>query len=334
MNRWLGGPLPWLVFAIALLVASVRGLAHAAHLLEPRLVDLLPLLIGDPAAALGAGWLATFMVLNGSIAAVVGLVLHDAGVVTSAGLLLVVLGSRMGASSMVLAMDLLSRLRRRPEPGAKTSLGMLSFLVTLSIYGPVAAVAVAIAGAQGLPTLAPGSIGSPAGGGRWAGAVFLASLLGLGASILILDHGIGKLDLAKLRSRVAPWLARPWRAAAIGMVATAATASTAFSVGALVPLYQRQVVHRREMIPYILGANVGTFADTILVAAILGSRGALVVIGVAAGTIGLVTVVALLGHRWYGAAVNAAQQGILDHPPLLVLVLLLLLATPLALVIL
>jgi sodium-dependent phosphate cotransporter len=95
---------------------------------------------------------------------------------------------------------------------------------------------------------------------------------------------------------VTPWLDNRWRAALVGFVVTALTTSVAFSLGMVVPLYNRGYLDRGETTPYVLGANVGTLADTLAVAVLLGDGGgvaAVLTVGVLTGVLTLVVLAVL-----------------------------------------
>ncbi len=80
---------------------------------------------------------------------------------------------------------------------------------------------------------------------------------------------------------------------------TGLNTSVAFWLGVIVPLYNRDYVTRREIIPYTLGGNGGTLSDTFVVAMVLGTEAGIAVITTLA-VIGLaVTLVALAGYGPY-----------------------------------
>lgn len=307
-------PWPWAVAAVALLVPSVRAIGHAAGALDPWLTANLPLVLDGPTAAVGAGWIIAYLLLNGSVAADVAVILQHAGVLTTAGLFLLVLGARMGASTIVVAMDALSRLSLRDDhERPASSLGVLSFVVTLSVYIPltITALAILLTTRAKVDVVTRPEVQSVALD-PWNVALALAGLVGIWASLALLDAGLRRADKERLRARIAPWLDNPWQAAAVGAVATALTASIAFSLGALVPLYREGILTRRQMTPYILGAGIGTFSDSLLVAALLGAWEAMAVLGVLMAAVTAVTVLVLLTYRAYTPLVNRVQDRILS----------------------
>lgn len=85
---------PWLsgVLVLALFLLAVRLLATATGELSPWLAGHLPDLLGGPRSTLAVGWLATYVLLNGSVVAALAVTLFVAGVVTLPQLYLVVVG--------------------------------------------------------------------------------------------------------------------------------------------------------------------------------------------------------------------------------------------------
>lgn len=67
----------------------------------------------------------------------------------------------------------------------------------------------------------------------------------------------------------------------------------------LVPLYNRRYVERDELIPFVLGANIGTFFDTFVVAIVLSSPDGIAVVLLIVGLAVVLTLNALgLGGRY------------------------------------
>src|SRR3989304_1822070 len=58
---------------------------------------------------------------------------------------------------------------------------------------------------------------------------------------------------------------------ALGCIVATLTLSVSVALTLLVPLASRGYVKRREAIPYIMGANITTLADTLVAAMVLGN---------------------------------------------------------------
>ena len=68
-----------------------------------------------------------------------------------------------------------------------------------------------------------------------------------------------------------------YKAYFIGLVLTAIVFSSSITIGLLVPLAVARLISLRKAIPFILGADLGTFTDLILVSLIIGKTNALAV---------------------------------------------------------
>jgi sodium-dependent phosphate cotransporter len=298
-------------------------------------------------STLGLSWLATYAVANGSAVAALSVSLFEAGILTPLQLFLMVAGSRLGSAAIVLLVGGLDYLQEGDSTfGEATSLGLLTFLLTHSIYVPAT-----IAGVFLLPWLRrwlagvstwldlsvqPLSIFAPvivplldAVGPGPALVVALLSLLG---SLSLFDHVLDRIDTEWLRDRFFRRLQHKWMAFGLGVLVTGLFTSVAFSLGVVVPLYNRGYVTRREIIPYVLGANIGTLVDTVLVAVLLKSpEGVAVVLSLLLVGAAL-TVCALLCSEPYFAAVETVQRRLVTDRRALAGFLLALVLVPLLLV--
>jgi sodium-dependent phosphate cotransporter len=266
------------LFAIQLLGTAT---ASAAPLLE-RLLDVV--VVGD-ASALGLSWLAAYLLGNGSVVAALALSLFSVGLLDAPELFLMVTGSRLGAAAIVVFVGALDFVqKRRYSLGDSLGLGLLAFLTTYAVYLPVTVLGyVLLPAADSLvpvPDVAPSSGSLPTLFGGVAGA--LADVVGatllypLAVALLVVglrlfDRVSSRVDTQWLRDTYVTWLENRWVSFGVGLVVTTLSTSVAFSLGILVPLYNRGYVTRRELVPYIMGANVGTLADTLVVAVVLGA---------------------------------------------------------------
>jgi Na+/phosphate symporter len=64
----------------------------------------------------------------------------------------------------------------------------------------------------------------------------------------------------------------------LGALITTISMSVSISLSLLVPLSARGFVRRENVVPYIMGANVTTFIDTVLAALLLNNPGAFTII--------------------------------------------------------
>lgn len=146
------------------------------------------------------------------------------------------------------------------------------------------------------------SDGSAIGPGR----SLLLAVAALFGSLKLFDRVLSRIGQQALRDRLLTRFERPWLSFALGLVVTGLTTSITFSLGVLVPLYNRRYIEREELVPFVLGANIGTLLDTLAVALVLGAPTGIAVVLAVIALATSVTLVALsaLGpyRRWIGAA--------------------------------
>jgi sodium-dependent phosphate cotransporter len=78
--------------------------------------------------------------------------------------------------------------------------------------------------------------------------------------------------------RVSRLVYRPWVMFLLGSTVTLISMSVSVSLSILVPLSQRGFVRRENVIPYIMGANITTFIDTLLAAVLLNNPPAFTIV--------------------------------------------------------
>jgi len=100
----------------------------------------------------------------------------------------------------------------------------------------------------------------------------------------------------------------------MGLAITLVTMSVSISVGILVPLSARGYMRRKNIIPYILGANISTLADTLVAAALLGDPQAVTVVMTHMACAAIVSLLLiLLAYRPYERAISNALTRIIHR---------------------
>jgi Na+/phosphate symporter len=94
--------------------------------------------------------------------------------------------------------------------------------------------------------------------------------------------------------RVSRLVYRPWVMFLLGASVTMISMSVSVSLSILVPLSHRGFVRRENVIPYIMGANITTFIDTLLAAVLLDNPEAFTVVFVEMISIAIVSAIILL----------------------------------------
>jgi Na+/phosphate symporter len=241
-------------------------------------------------STLGFGWLSAYIVLSGSPVAAVALNLHHANTINDLQTFTMLSGSRLGASFIVLLVGFLYAVRREGPRSRSIGMGVLALSLTALVYLPGMMIGYVLVKGGALSAirweassellsvidLVWGPVvrllaGSDGSGGLVPGAVLLP--LGLAiilVSFKLLDTVLPEIDGERHAEQNAHWLRRPWPMFFLGCLAATLTLSVSVALTALVPLASKGHVTRREVIPYIMGANITTLADTLVAAMVLG----------------------------------------------------------------
>jgi len=309
------------LFAVQLLGASTAAAAAPLERFFRRYV-------AGSGQALGASWLATYVLTNGSVVAALSVSLFKTGILTASQLFLMLAGSRLGGAAIVLLIGALDYFqKRRYSFSEATELGVLTFLLSHSIYVPAT-----VLGYLLLPRLqtgfgdistrielsfAPLAVFNPVTGAIvdtvGVGLALVMAILVLFGSLTLFDRVLKRINTEWLRKRFFRRFQHKWTSFGLGILITGATTSVAFSLGVIVPLYNRNYIKRQEIVPYVLGANIGTFLDTIVIAVLLESPpGVAIVLSlVALGTI--ITVGTLVRFSAYFQAVETIQTRLVTN---------------------
>lgn len=292
-----------LLAALLLFVGALQVMKHGAGALSILSND--SFLIRNSGSTLGLGWLGSLFVLSGSPVAASSLTLVAGGSLTEVEGFTMLTGSRLGAAFVVLLVAVIYALRGGRGKRAKPlSTAVVALCATALVYVPATFV--------GLMLLRSGSfrnleISTPPqfadvidrlyGGllsliDQWPGGiVFLGGLALLIFSMKLIDSVIPELSDEAIGSPRAAWLKQKWPMFGLGCVVALVTMSVAVALAVLVPLVAKDRIQRKDILPYIMGANITTLGDTLLAAFVLGSPAAVRI--VLAGLIGS-TIVTLL----------------------------------------
>ncbi len=335
------------VVSIFLFILAVKLLGDATQTASGAIEEIFRLYISGDSTALGASWLSTYVITNGSVIAAVSVSLLKAGIVSSKQFFLMVAGSRLGAAAIVILIGVLDYFqKKRYSFGEATSLGLLTFLLTHSIYLPAT-----ILGYLLLPTLndllrglainfsfQPLTYLDPLTSfileltGVVPGLMLSITLLFM--SLQLFDSILEGVNTQWLRNSFFSRFENKWISLLIGFVITGLTTSVAFSLGVVVPLYNRGYVKRKEITPYILGANLGTLLDTLFIAVLLESTGAftailsLLILGF------LITFILLIIYPVYLKSIESIQDELVGDRKHLTVFIISLLVAPLLLILL
>jgi sodium-dependent phosphate cotransporter len=313
LARLAGSTVTQRVGRVALFVVSIALFVVAIELIKVGARDAAALIgrfldIGSVPNALGFGWFSTYLVLSGSPVAAVSVAFLASGGIDQLASYAMIVGSRLGASFIVLFIGFVYVLRGH-EKRTGLTMGLLSLAVTASVYLPALLVGLLLLEFQLLDAaqldqgaalssvleaaLAP--IVQPLSALLPGWAVMLAGLVVLWVSFYLFDRALPELNLeGSSFDRVAHVVYRPLVMFLLGAFLTLLTLSVSLSLSLLVPLSARGYVRRENAIPYIMGANITTFVDTLLATVVLGSAEAFTVVLVSMVSVTLVSLVFML----------------------------------------
>ena len=266
--------------AMYLFVLAIQIMKAGAAAIGPQIQGQFPFANG--VSTLGFGWLGAYFVLSGSPVAASAISLFGAGTLTKLQTFTMLSGSRLGASFIVLLTGFIYALRNRNDPNRSEPIGMgiQALTMTALVYLPgmvigygiikagllsgmnlhandqLEAVLSAIWGpvVDGVSTVVPDTL------------LFLAGLLVILGSFKLLDRVLPQVNSDTTAAKRATWLKHPWTMFALGCIVATLTLSVSVALTVLIPLAVKGYVRRDEALPYIMGANITTLADTLVVA--------------------------------------------------------------------
>jgi sodium-dependent phosphate cotransporter len=283
---YLAKKLLFFIPALFLFILAIQLMKEGAAALGPSIEGSFP--FANPISTMGTGWLGAYFVLSGSPVAATAISLFGAEAITKLEALTMLSGSRMGASFIVLVTGFLYTLRHKQQRGEGLSIGIQAMTMTAVQYIPGMVIAFFILRAgwlDGFDWHASAKMESFFGR-LWGPIVdlaaehlpgwglFLAGLATILVSFNLLDRVLPQVDSDSTASKRKSWLKRPWTMFLLGCVVATLTLSVSVALTVLVPLAVKGYVKRDEALPYIMGANITTLADTLVVAMLQPGPGA------------------------------------------------------------
>jgi sodium-dependent phosphate cotransporter len=316
--------LPGLLVAFLLFFFSVRLLGAATDNLSESIPHYHWTVIGNDLSALGAGWLGALVMMNGSVVAALSLSFFHSDLIDHSNLFMMISGSRLGASGIIFIIGILDHLHgRKTTLEDSTSMGVLAFLLTHSIYIPATVLGFLllpilttlvldpkVMGYAAVPAfqIFTPTIDSIVKFSSWLSVPF--AILVMFLSLKLFDAIFCCLDGNAIGMRLLSFFDGKWTSFFLGLLMSIITASVALSLGIFVPLYNRNMIKKTALIPYIMGANIGTLADTLLVGIILEDADGVLVVIILAGLALIITIVALVAGNRFIESVEHLQDRI------------------------
>lgn len=335
----------WASLGVIIFIFAINMLKGSIQTLSPLLNQYLGNL-DKPINFLGFGWFTSYLILSGSPIAALSLSIFDGGVISQLSSFFMVAGSRLGAAFILVIIGLVEYFRGESDLIDSTSVAFLTFLLTYLVFIPGTFVSYLIINSDFVnllqfklnPEVIAGvnSLFNP-------GTSFLIDLLGneisffasigvLYFGLYLFDKAFQNLEVEKAKSSWINYLMRnPYFSFALGASITFAAQSVSLSLGIIVPLYLKGYLQRRDLIPYIMGANLATFSDTLLVAIILSNVLAVqVVLSVILGNL-IITIIALIFYRKFHDFIVNSMNFLMTNKSALIVFNLLILIIPIIL---
>jgi Na+/phosphate symporter len=287
------------ILALTLMKEGARGLAP---LIETRFD------ISHPVNSLGFGWLFAYVVMSGSPVAASALTFFDAGLLNELSAFTMISGSRLGSSFIVLFIGFIYVLRGR-DRSTSLSIGLLSFMVTGVLQVGTLIVGITLLQLNVLDGLQlPVTVALTAITDLLIDPIvsFLAqflpgwALFPVGLAVVMVtfnlfDKCLPEMTLKESQvGRMSRLVYRPVIMFLVGGLITLVSMSVSVSLSILVPLSHRGFVRRENVVPYIMGANVTTFIDTLLAAVLLNNPTAFTIVLMEMIGVGLISLLILL----------------------------------------
>jgi Na+/phosphate symporter len=322
----------WLI-KITLAVAGLFLFILALQLLKDGAREygrtIMTLLSVDTAAsALGFGWLLAYIFLSGSPVAAIAVSFFSSGIISNIQAFTMITGSRLGASFIVLFVGFLYYLRGH-QRAASVSIGVLALLTTAAIYIPALPIGYVILTNDlfGMPNVAADNpltslvdtIFDPVMNGirRTGIPGWFEFVLGVGSLLLafnLLDRALPEMHAGTTAfRRIGQLIYRPTAMFILGALVTSITMSVSVSLSILVPLSARGMVRRENTIPYIMGANITTFIDTLVAALVTGGPAAFLIVLVEMVSVAFLSILVLVFcYRWFERTLLRLQEIIIQ----------------------
>lgn len=299
-----------LLFAIIglfIFILALSLLKDGARSYGQSLISMLN--ISNPVNTLGFGWLLAYIFLSGSPVAAVAVSFFASGTINAVQTLTMITGSRLGASFIVLFVGFLYYLRGHHR-AASIAIGVLALLTTAATYLPALAIGYWMLSSGILVRISPAADAPldsvfevilnpildaihalhPPG---WA--MLLAGVATLLLAFRLMDLALPEVGPGSSSfQRIGQLIYKPWAMFLLGCAVTSVTLSVSVSISILVPLSARGLVRRENTLPYIMGANITTFIDTLVAALITGGQGAFTIVLAEMLSVALVSLFILL----------------------------------------
>jgi hypothetical protein len=285
-RRWrtalhIGARLAYSGAGLFIFILAMQMLKTGARGLKPILTEL----HADGVINLmGFGWLGAYTVMSGSPVAAISLSLFSSGTTSDAESFAMINGSRLGASFIVLFVGFVLWVTHKKSADG-LYIGVVALLTAFTLWLPVLPIGLLILDQGWFDSI---KVGSPGPITSLVDAVYdpivtraddaLPTILVFAAGVAILltafavfDRALPNLETTQ-GTNLDRWRERfhnPLAMFLIGLGITAVTLSVSISLTLLIPLSLKGYIRRNAIIPYVMGANISTWVDTLVAALLL-----------------------------------------------------------------
>jgi Na+/phosphate symporter len=277
-----------IAIALGLFVLSLQLMKRGATGLTP-ILDFLS--VHSAVNYLGFGWINAYLLGSGSPVASVALTLYSKNVLSDTQTYFMISGGRLGASFIVLFVGFMYYVRGRREPDG-LYIGVVALLTTWIVYAAGIPLGYVLLKSGWLDSVRFGSPGLIKGVNEaYKPAVdffdsflpllglFVVGVAAVVVSLKLFDAALPSLESTDARfQRIVELLHQKFTMFILGIAITVLTVSVAVSLTILVPLSMKGIVRRKNIIPYVMGAQIGTFVDKLFVTLLLDAPRAFTII--------------------------------------------------------
>jgi hypothetical protein len=289
-------PLPHVLLQAGLVLLSLWLFILALQMIKGGAAGLRPVLDAVSADGLaghfGFGWFGSYVVLSGSPVAAAAMSLFAGDALTDLEAFAMINGTRMGASLIVLVVGFVSYVTGRRNPDG-LYVGVVALLTAITLWGPAMPLGLLLLDRgwlDGIEISSPGALTSfvstvsdpvvdPLVGALPDAGLFLAGAGVLVVAFACFDRAIPSLETPGPRfERLSAILHQRLAMFGFGALVTLITLSVSLSVTMLVPLALKGYVRRDRVVPYVMGANIATWVDTLFAGLLLDSPAAFTIV--------------------------------------------------------
>lgn len=304
--------IPLFIVSLFLFILAITLMKEGAKALIPLIENNLR--IDTPSKSLGFGWLFAYIIMSGSPVAAAALTFLDANVIDPLSAFTMITGSRLGSSFIVLFIGFIYVLRGRNR-ATSLDMGLLSLIVTATTHVPALFLGAMLLQYRLLNNvqMSSGRLLSGAFDAIFTsitqfllrflpqGLIFVIGMIIIMISFSLFDRCLPQMTLKESQvGRMSQMVYKPVIMFTLGGALTLISMSVSVSLSLLVPLSNRGFVRRENVIPYIMGAGISTFIDTLFAAVLLNNSDAFTVVLVEMVAVALISLlIMVLIFSWY-----------------------------------